>query len=517
MSRNTTILLLSVLLIVSLAIVGFSFMSPDQKIVSQPVKTLEYTQKGAFNYTVTATPSFFYDNVSTTAPESSPQIPVKYIEDFDIIFTCQTPDSKGTVEINAFMENPGAWKKTLNLVPQKAKPGNIFSTTFAIDLKSLQELADTIDKEIGLTSSSRDLTLQAIVSSDSGPEFIQTLPIKMTKSFIKISDNRVLRRGDIKGKFDYQVKLVENTLFGPVILTPSPVLSDSMVRTLGSTDTVFLNFIDSMRVGYNYNFTTDKKLNQTDVEVTIEAVVENPGKWTKSYTMVPPTKQQGDFAVEFPLDIKSFSSIFSTIQQETGVQASTQDLTLKATVHVLAKTDTESIDKTFTQSIKTDLRQGILAWTGDMKKSEPGAIEKQESIAEPATLLGLPLQWIRIGSAGVLLIAIALMLLYLIPGSRMRQLSTQKTDAKAANRKYKAMMVEVSELPEAKPGLTVLPVSSIEDLVKVSQGLLKPMHHKADKDRDVYWVYDDSTLYEYSMLNAASDAEKEKESEKPKT
>jgi hypothetical protein len=71
------------------------------------------------------------------------------------------------------------------------------------------------------------------------------------------------------------------------------------------------------------------------------------------------------------------------------------------------------------------------------------------------------------------------------------------------NRKYKAMVVEVGNAPEGRTGEAVLPVASMEDLMKVGQGLLKPVHHAAEEGTHIYWVYDDTKRYEYRLANGS--------------
>jgi hypothetical protein len=64
-------------------------------------------------------------------------------------------------------------------------------------------------------------------------------------------------------------------------------------------------------------------------------------------------------------------------------------------------------------------------------------------------------------------------------------------------RKYKEIIVEVKEWPQLKSGQSVLTLESLEYLIKVAQGLLKPVHHAAENGAHLYWVNDDSTRYEF--------------------
>ena len=185
------------------------------------------------------------------------------------------------------------------------------------------------------------------------------------------------------------MKLGENSLYGPITLS-SPAAASSPAVLLGPKDTIFVKLIDSMRIDFAYRLTANKPLGQVDTEVKIEAVAASPDKWSKTYTLLPTTRQGAEFTVSVPLDLKQFGAVFDTIQQKTGLAASDQELTVLATVHAVAQTAQGKIDKTFTRSIKTNLREGVMTWAGDLQKTEPGAIETTTVVVEPARLLGRP-------------------------------------------------------------------------------------------------------------------------------
>jgi len=54
-------------------------------------------------------------------------------------------------------------------------------------------------------------------------------------------------------------------------------------------------------------------------------------------------------------------------------------------------------------------------------------------------------------------------------------------------------------LPEVKPGQTVLSVDSFQELIKLAQGLLKPVHHNAASGIHMYWVNDELTRYQFRL------------------
>ena len=151
--------------------------------------------------------------------------------------------------------------------------------------------------------------------------------------------------------------------------------------------------------------------------------------------------------------------------------------------------------------MKANLREGILAWDGDLKKSKPGSIETTEIIRNQEKYLGLPVTQLRILSATVagtiFILSVFSLLMYV--RSRSERPAEIERKAQRARKKYKDIIVEIKELPELKPGETIMSLDSLDDLIKAAQGLLKPILHKAEKERHIYCVFDGSTRYQYVL------------------
>jgi len=501
------IAVISVILLVLLVGIGISFATPTNRATEKLDKLVEYQQEGAFDYVVYPKPSYFYDNlVSLVSTEPEP-IPVNSIEQFDVSFTFQSASAASEgLQVNVILENKGVWKKTVNLVDENS--ASIRSVSFPLDIRYFQDMADRINDEIGISSSSHDLTLQAVVSNGATlldgtrVDFVQLLPIKMTDTLVSIGDSLTLTRGDTTGQFGYQVQLGENALYGPITIT-SPALPASPGDALGPEDIIFFNIIDGMEVTFSYRLLTSSPVSQANTEVKIEAIAANPAEWSKTFILIPPTPEEAEFAISFPLDIDQFNTVFDTIQEETDLFASYRDLTLVATVHTVAQTEQGQIDEIFTHSIKTDLRGGVMTWANDAEVSVPGSLDTTVLITEPASLWIFSVLGVRIFSAFIASVMLAVLVFYLWTYLRLRQDSAALVAERAReiSQKYKSLIVEVNELPEMDAGETILPLESLEELVKVSQGLLKPVHHWYESDEHIYWVYDDSRRYAYHLEN----------------
>jgi hypothetical protein len=254
---------------------------------------------------------------------------------------------------------------------------------------------------------------------------------------------------------------------------------------------------------YDYRLTSVKAIDQVQNELLIEAVLENPDTWSKTYTLVAPVTKKGDVNVTFPLDLTQFVTIFDTIQKETGISAANRFLTIKATLHTQAQTDQGPINKIFTQSIKTDLREGILTFSGELKKSTPGSIDLAQNVQQTKKLLKLPVIWCRLIFSLAAALLLAGLLLYIRQTRRSRN-PLKEQGASQIVEKYKDIVVDVQEWPDSITGQTVLTVDSAQTLLKAGQGLLKPVNHASRDGEHVYWVNDDSVRYEFRVTKKPS-------------
>jgi hypothetical protein len=301
------------------------------------------------------------------------------------------------------------------------------------------------------------------------------------------------------GIYSYDVKLTDNTLFGATIIN-SPPVSIPKPMVLGSGDTIFTRLIDSMNFTYQYSITSDQPLQPAET-VVVNAILANPGKWSKTFVLVPATQENGNFILNFPLDLTQYTAFISNVQQETGVSGSAYTLTLEADVHLKAQTSAGDIDKVFSHSIVTDLQGGVLTWTGDLNQSDKGKIESTTSVETPAKTWGIKVDTLRVISVFVLCIGVVFIVaLLLLHGRRVDQKALLKQDAMQTERKYKNMIIRVNELPKTGIEVNILTVDSLDELIKVSQALLKPINHVVDENLDIYWLTDGATRYEYRIV-----------------
>ncbi len=480
--------------------------TPVERTADEKYTQLSYEQSGRFGYTAYASPSTYYGG-QAPASEASPLIPTKFIESLEVSYHFQAGDAAvREVAVMAVLENPGAWQKRLTLAPAQSYAGD-FALVLPLDLAQYAGMAATINGELGLLMSPAfNLTLEVQVRGGDGAgglsrDFTQPLLLKLSPTTLKMSNELVLAQGRMTGRFDYKVKLVPNALYGAVTLTPPAALTTVSLQALGPDDVVFTRLLTRLEANFSYRLTAPEDLPPPSLQASVTAQLENPGLWSKTFTLVPATSASGTLNLSFLVDTPQLLALFDAIQQDAGAGGGNCLLTLTASVQATAQTGYGTIRENYTQSIRADLRKAVLAWDGSLSQTVPGKIEGTRVSITPQSFLGLPVAAARIGFGALtaLLLVVFVWALLCSPLLSLRGEGQLEERVQEIRSRYQEMIIEAAELPEARANEKVLAVRSLDDLVKTSQGLLKPIMHRVDKGEHVFCVFDDSTRYQYKL------------------
>ena len=492
-----------VIIAIILVIVGISgtvkgFTSATTTTTQQPVTLLNYEQDGTFDYQATMAPSYFYGTNQPTIP-SSPNIPIQDISSIGMTYQYNSPDDQVQVEIDAVLVAPNSWQKTVVIVPQETEKGN-FSINFSVDLTSLTNTAGTIEKELGgVGYSPVNINVVAVVTG-TNDVFMHSLAITENQTFLSIGNNLVQTQGSSAGIFGYSVVLSDNSLYGATTIISPQLTIDTTPLVLGPNDTILIKLINGLDFTYAYTVTSDQPIKPSEA-VEIDAIVSNPGKWTKTFVLVPSTIENGNFTLNFPVDLAQYAILFNQIQMETGLSATAYNFTIQANVDLTSQTSTGTINKKFTDSIMTDLTGGTLSWTGDLQQADKGTISSTTNVQSPVKIWRIQATTFRMISIIILVIGLALLaFLFLVPAKKVDEQTISKQKALETEQKYKNLIITVNKLPELGLGESILTVDSLDELIKVAQALMKPINHFVNERTDIYWITDARTRYEYLVV-----------------
>ncbi len=178
------------------------------------IGALNYEQRGEFDYKIylgndspfgpiTLGPPPVISPTPLPLKTAGPENPIitKLVDSMNMSFSYHLASSQPvkkldeTVMIDAVLESPEKWSKTIEVVPLTNKSGD-FTVTFPLDLKQLSALFDDIQQETGVAASARDLAIRAkvrvLADTDFGKideNFTQSINTDLKGDEIAWSDN----------------------------------------------------------------------------------------------------------------------------------------------------------------------------------------------------------------------------------------------------------------------------------------------------------------------------------------
>jgi hypothetical protein len=514
--RITCFVLAGALLVASVVGLGHSVMGPTEEI-----PTAKYEHGGQFDYKVYLKPSILYGDVILTEEEEEEEVPMVFfrdiIDELRLAFSYNFDSSESLasvtndVVVTIIAENPGVWQKEMKQV-EETHAGTKFTVDFPLNLSHLDGIVDDIEEDIGITSSKRNFIIRAVVHTKAETASGKNIEDDFSHEITAILKEKSLElQGDLedseegykegvrcegKGRFDYEVHLKPNKLYETTVLrSEAPPVAEppASTQTLGPGLLYFPKIISNIKASFSYQFSCDRPVSEQSQEVEVTVIIEDPERWSKSLVVVPKTNKVGSFTISFPLDIQYFTKVIDAIAKETGVGGSSYNIMIRADVHTVAQTSLGKVDEVYIQTLGAKLEGNTVTFDKELSQSQPGTIGEATipggSEREPLEMLSL---------AGLIVALVALGFL----GWNQAQLklvgiSAGEAELTRARKKYRQVVVDIEELPEAKPNDTIVPLSSLDDLVRIADDLVKPVLHQAEEGRHIYCIIDSGVRYLY--------------------
>ena len=494
----------------------------------EPVTLVNYQHQGEFDYQVYIEPGQLFSPPPNEIPQvieeeaERPQYFTTLVDNIEVSFSyIFTPDYPTTmnstdVYIVAIIHGPSDWQKE---IPLKSKSGDDRVTiSFPLELEDFDEIIDDVEEELEIRRYTEenvyDLVIEARtnISAYTGEEwlddtFVQQMEVRVGRDTLTWDnelnlDQRRYQWGRFggfsykhSGSFSYTIWLDEDktTLYGPGVteLEPEPYWPPLIINQTPA-GVYFLRLIDIIKSSFSYRFTCDQPVTDLVEEIEVTAVLEYPDMWQKIFTLVPETEKSGDFTLEFPLDLIYFSRLTEVIREELGIGAPTHNLIINAEVHTTAETPFGPIDEVFTQTLTGMLGTTTITWDEETEKSEPGTIESTIIVTDPEVIKYR--LWSRV-ILGLLVVIFLFVAWHAIWARAV--MSKIEEEALKAKQKHKNVIVDIAKLPPVRREEVIIPVGSLEELIKTADSLLKPVLHLAQADRHIYFVIDYLTRYEY--------------------
>ena len=286
------------------------------------------------------------------------------------------------------------------------------------------------------------------------------------------------------GTYDYDVYLLPNSLFTTSVLGPGQ-------------GTFFEKLVDHINASYTYTFLTSQP---STISGTYEVAAEvQTNMWTKEFPLVSKTNfnssSQARFTIDFPIDTVQFENYIDNINNQTGVAATDSVLVITCRVFLSADTEYGGINEVFSPSIQVSLGGNIINIDGTLTNTQTDTLETTVETDHPEVLTQRN-NW----TIASILFAAIFIIFALATKSFTEPEHAAVKELKKIMKKYGEWIVETDKLLPQKD-VKIVSVNSLDDLVKLSEELGKPVIHSTPipNGDHVFYVFDDAMSYQYVL------------------
>jgi len=525
----------TVLFVISLIGTILAFRIPETIEVKNALVSYEHT--GRLAYLAYLKPSYIYGpepaastttttttkTTTTAIPLSKLKYPENMIERIDFSYQYRFVPESPVLEISGKIDVTASGidsdKKTVTIDLVKGASFQADNASFTFNLP--------FDDKLPAGNITLSIDIDTTIKTEQGPvfeSFTQRLTLERGDTLVSIdrqqltleqTGNPGFMTYDQTGSIDYTVifraesALVPLSVKLPPVTTPvpepTPTTTPLPLKTVKPGEvTLYTKLLDHVDASFQYDFNASSPVENLSQEVEIVGLLEGTDKWSKQITLVPGTRKDGAFKLDFPLDIARFTTLIDDIKNETGASAEEYKLTIQAYVHVTGKTDYGNIDEVFSPAWSTAMNAGTLEWTEELRQTKAGAIETTDTVKNTRRYLGFSRDALRYFTMVLAFIFYACLMFSLWLGIRSRryaQVPFAEKESQRIHKKYGERMVDTIE-PTTVTVARTIKLDSIDGLMTIADELGKPVIHQSPgtaADKHTYHVYDGEIRYEYVL------------------
>jgi len=287
------------------------------------------------------------------------------------------------------------------------------------------------------------------------------------------------------GRYNYIVYLNESTVYEglEILKLGDGVIFKQLVKNINASFTYIFDINIVTEISGTYNITGRI---QTEL-------------WNKTFTIIPDKEfsfngKTAIFTEQFPIDFVFYENITSQIEEETGVTVVDPLLVIQTDIDISFNAGGK-ISETLSPSLTVSLGKLTINIEEGSDNQDSDAKTKTEEIYDP-TVKNERNTW----TTNSFLILIIIMLFVVFTTATTAELSKIERQIYKIKKKYGEWIVETEKLP-SKALVNILPVKSLEDLMKTSEELGKPVvyYTTSKPEKHAFYVFDDTIWYEYSL------------------
>lgn len=241
--KLSVLIILAVILILSVYMI-FSSISSGKEIISVQSGC---THRGSFNYVVVLKPNLLYGPITMNQGEKYFTNIIDYIDSLYVYeLKCDNRIS-GKYIVSAIVKTD-QWEKSYvllndSIIPQKDENRIKLEIRQPINFSSYLQLADSINKELGINSEKVELVLNYNIVTQEN--FNHDIPIPLKKDVIQINSSLIKEKKDVINKeVDKKINyysIIPTGLLTFVLLLSIIITSRIKIKEPGTTDKIDIN------------------------------------------------------------------------------------------------------------------------------------------------------------------------------------------------------------------------------------------------------------------------------------
>ncbi|MDH5451557.1 MAG: DUF5305 domain-containing protein, partial [Candidatus Bathyarchaeota archaeon] len=190
--------------------------------------------------------------------------------------------------------------------------------------------------------------------------------------------------------------------------------------------------------------------------------------------------------------------LVDTIDTETGTRTTTYNIKIKPIIHTTAETTAGTIDETFTPTLtiafKSDATTGNYIDIQNLQQTKTGKIQDTQTNYLPWTK--------NLQYAAYIFLATTLSATAFTSFAYLKLKPTFPQQPPKPIEKiiqpYKDIIAQTTEPPSKTPQTKTITLTTLEDLAKIAETLIKPILHTQKDEEHIFYIIDNDTTYQYT-------------------
>lgn len=332
-----------------------------------------------------------------------------------------------------------------------------------------------IPKHIWISLLGLFLVMMIVISVSAHQAYQQ--PVQTTESYPTVSYTSI-------SKYDYTAFLQNNTVYNKTELSPGEGI-------------IFKKLVNSINGSYQYTFQIDQPA-VINISVIVKAVIQTD-IWTKSYIIYPMNTSVGtgrshSINAFFPINFMFYDAVVKLINEETGINAQSPQLSITSYTTVVARTENDTIYESSNPELTMTLNQKTVEFSEQLSQQKSKR-ELQNRIIDHPEVIELR----KTRSYSLIFMSIVLVAFVSLIGIQPSTVSQYDRKLEKMMKKYGDWIIKADTNPIDKKSKKIR-ILSIDELSRISEGLSKPIFHYQRKNKShVFLVMDNERIYQYTF------------------